>query len=148
VPPPLAKFAPGTVTGGRTPIHMSEPKMSYAAYATVQNAIETPRDLEIRAISHVTRQLTEANEPGAEAMTRIRALNSNVKLWSILVQDLSSPENGLPEKIKASYISLGMFAQRRSVAALTTSADLSTLIRLNTDILDALDHQRQASIAA
>ena len=122
--------------------------MSYAAYATVQNAIETPRDLEIRAVSHVTRQLTEANEPGAEPMARIRALNSNVKLWSILVEDLSSPNNALPEKIKSSYISIGLFAKRRSVAALTTSADLTTLIGLNRDILDALDHQRQASIAA
>jgi flagellar protein FlaF len=122
--------------------------MSYAAYATVQNAVETPRDLEIRAISHVTQQLTEANAPGAEAMTRIRALNSNAKLWSILIQDLSSPENALPETIKSSYISLGLFAQRTSVAALTAPADLSTLIGLNTDILDALDHQRQASLAA
>jgi flagellar biosynthesis activator protein FlaF len=122
--------------------------MSYAAYATVQNAAETPRDLEIRAIAHVTRQLTKANEPGAEAMTRIRALNGNVKLWSILIQDLSAPENGLPEAIKASYISLGMYANRTSVAALTTATDLSTLIGLNTDVLDALDHQRQASLAA
>jgi flagellar protein FlaF len=122
--------------------------MSYAAYANVQNAAETPRDLEIRAISHVTRQLTEANAPGAEALTRVHALNGNLKLWSILVQDLSNPANALPEKIKAAYISLGMFAQRASVTALTTAADLSTLIGLNTDVLDALYHQRQASLAA
>jgi flagellar protein FlaF len=122
--------------------------MSYTAYAAVQNAMETPRDLEIRAIAHVTRQLTEANAPGAEPLTRVRALNSNAKLWSILVQDLSTPENALPEMIKASYISLGLFAHRTSVAALTAPADLTTLIGLNTDILEALDQQRQASLAA
>ena len=37
--------------------------MTYAAYAGVQNAIESARDLEIRAISHITRQLIEANRP-------------------------------------------------------------------------------------
>jgi flagellar protein FlaF len=145
----MTTFRPGSLPRGGTPHFLRrEPKMSYTAYATVQNAVETPRDLEIRAISHVTRQLTEANLPSAEPLTRIRALNGNVKLWSILVQDLSNPENALPEKIKANYISLGLFAQRASVAALTTNVDLTTLIGLNTDILDALDQQRHASLAA
>jgi flagellar protein FlaF len=122
--------------------------MSYAAYAGVQQAVETPRDLEIRAISHITSQLIAANEPDAEPMTRIRALNGNVRLWSLLMQYLSEPDNALPDTIKASYISLGLFAHRTSVAALTAATDLSTLITINTDVLDALDHQRQASLAA
>jgi flagellar protein FlaF len=122
--------------------------MSYAAYAGAQQAAETPRDLEIRAISHITSQLLDANKPDAEPMSRIRALNGNVRLWSLLTEYLSDPANALPDSIKASYISLGVFARRTSVAALTTSTDLSTLIGLNTDVLEALDHQRQASLAA
>ncbi len=119
--------------------------MSYAAYAGVQNAVETPRDLEIRAISHITSQLVQANTPDAEPMTRVRALNGNLRLWSLLMEYLSDPANALPDTLKASYISLGMFAHRTSLAALTSATDLSGLIRINTDVLDALDHQRLAA---
>ena len=122
--------------------------MSYAAYAGVQQANETARDLEIRAISHITRQLTDANTPDAKPMDRIRALNGNIRLWSLLIADLYEPGNSLPDTLKATYISLGLFARRVSMAALTSAMDLSTLIRLNTDILDALHQQRQARIAA
>jgi flagellar protein FlaF len=120
--------------------------MSYAAYASVQAAIETPRDLEIRAISHITRQLVDANTAEAEPLDRARALNGNIRLWTMLVEDLSDPGNALPDAIKASYISLGLFANRTSVAALTAAgSDLSSLIRINVDLLEALDHQRQAA---
>jgi flagellar biosynthesis regulator FlaF len=122
--------------------------MSYAAYAGAQNASENSRDLEIRTISHITRQLVDANSRDAEPLTRIRALNGNVRLWSLLIEDLSDPGNALPETLKGSYISLGIFARRASLGALTETSDLSTLIKINTDVLDALDHQRQASLAA
>lgn len=120
--------------------------MSYAAYAGAQKASETPRDLEMRAVSHVTRQLVNANEPSTDPMSRIRALNNNIKLWSTLIEDLSEPGNALPDGLKASYISLGLFARRTSLAALSGGIDLSTLIRLNVDVLEALDHQRTATL--
>jgi flagellar protein FlaF len=121
--------------------------MSYNAYATVQQATEAPRDLEIRAVAFVTRQLTAANQPGAELMTRIRALNANMQMWTLLVDDLSQPDNALPEAIKARYISIGLFAKRHSLASLMDGSDLSVLIQLNTDILDALEYQRQSAAA-
>lgn len=119
--------------------------MSYAAYASTQKATEGPRDLEIRAISHVTGKLAAANDPGVEPLDRIRALNGNIQLWSILTRDLADPGNALPAPIKASYLSIGAFARKASVAALNTKADLSTLIRINTDILEALESQRRAA---
>jgi flagellar protein FlaF len=121
--------------------------MTYAAYAGVQNAIESARDLEIRAISHITRQLIEANHSGVEPLTRTRALNGNIRLWSLLMQDLHSPGNALPDVIKARYISLGLFARRNSLKAIQNEADLAPLIRLNTDVLEALDRQRQSQAA-
>ena len=121
--------------------------MSYAAYAGVQQASEAPRDLEIRAIAHVTRQLTEADQPGAELMSRIRALNANAKLWGLLIDDLSNPDNGLPDGLKARYMSLGLFARRLSLHLMTAPGGLATLVQLNTDVLDALGHQRSRAAA-
>jgi flagellar protein FlaF len=119
--------------------------MSYAAYAGVQNATESARDLEIRAISHITRNLIEANKPGTDALARTRALNGNIRLWSLLMQDLNSPGNALPDAIKARYISLGLFARRNSLRAIQNNTDLAPLIRINTDVLEALDRQRQVA---
>ena len=122
--------------------------MSYAAYAARQSANETPRDLEIRAISHVTRQLADANKPGADKIDRVRALNGNSKLWSLLMQDLQEPANLLPDMLKARYISLGIFAQTSSVEAMTNDKDLSAVIAINNDVLDALNLQKPATAPA
>jgi flagellar biosynthesis regulator FlaF len=119
--------------------------MSYAAYAKIQQVNESGRDLEIRAISHITRQLIDGNKPDAKPLTRIRALNGNIRLWTLLLNELLNPGNGLPESIKTSYIRLGRFARRTSVKALTRKQDLSILIRINTDVLDALHQQRAAA---
>lgn len=116
--------------------------MSHAAYAESQKAAESGRDLEIRAISHITRQMTEVNQPSADPIARTRALNGNIRLWSLLMQDLANPGNALPEPIKSSYMAIGQFAHRASLAALPRASSLDTLIRINTDILDALHHQR------
>lgn len=119
--------------------------MSYAAYATVQNAVETPRDLEVRAIAHITRQLVHANTAGATPLDRTRALNGNIRLWSLLMEDLADPGNALPDTVKANYISLAIFARKASLKAITGPGDLAPLIRINTDVLDALTQQRMAA---
>ena len=122
--------------------------MTYSAYADTQHAAESPRELEIRAISFITRQLTEANGPVADRMARIRALNGNAKLWSLLVNDLSNPDNALPAPLKASYLSIGAFVRRASITALFDDSDLSTLIQINTDVLEALNYQQYAQTVA
>ena len=122
--------------------------MSHSAYTKLRSATESGCDLEIRAISHVTRQLADANTPSTEPMTRIRALNGNIQLWTLLMQDLNDPGNALPAPIKARYVSIGLYARRASVTALSKATDLTTLIRLNTDVLDALDCQYKRSVTA
>ena len=121
--------------------------MSYQSYAAQAKASESPRDLEIRAVSFVTRQLIEANTTGGDLLARIRALNANMRLWAVMVEDLSQPGNALPTAIKARYVSLGSFAKRHSVASLMDGSDMSTLIQINTDVLEAFEHQRK-SVAA
>ena len=119
--------------------------MSYAAYARIQQVNENGRDLEIRAISHITRQLVDASKPDADALARVRALNGNIRLWTLLLNELLNPGNRLPDTIKTNYIRIGRFARRTSLAALTRKLELTPLIRINTDLLEALDQQRAAA---
>ena len=122
--------------------------MSYNAYANLQQATESPRDLEIRAIAFVTKNLADANRPDVAPLDRIRALNGNLKLWSLLTNDLLNPNNGLPEALKASYLRIGRFAKRASAEALLRPCNLAPLIQINTDVLDALNYQARVQAAA
>jgi len=121
--------------------------MTYKVYAGIQKAHESPRDLEIRAISHITRQLVEADQPQSDPIDRIKALNGNMRLWSLLTQDLANPGNQLPDTIKANYIALGRFVIRASLSSLVKRDSLKTLIQINMDVLEAL-HQQQMACAA
>jgi flagellar protein FlaF len=122
--------------------------MTYAAYSAVQQASESPRELEMRAVADVTRRLENANKPGASAIDRVKALYWNNRMWSIFIQDLATPSNPLPEKLRGSYISLGLFVQRQCAAAMIGNRDISTLITINRDLLEALDSQGRPAAAA
>ena len=89
--------------------------------------------------------MSDCDRPGADPVERTRALNGNIRLWSLLMADLEGPGNGLPDAVRGGYIALGRFARRASVSALRNGGSLKTLISLNTDILDALGHQRAAA---
>jgi flagellar biosynthesis regulator FlaF len=119
--------------------------MSHAACVSMQKAAEGPRGLEIHAISHVTGKLVAANDPGVEPLDRTHALNGNVRLWSLLTQDLSNTANALLTPIKASCLSIGIYVRKANLSATDNKTDLSTLNRINKDILDALKLQRRAA---
>jgi len=122
--------------------------MSYARYAAVQASVEGPREREIRAFATVTRALTEAEAYTRAApdyaAKRMSALHKNIRLWALLQADLLHDGNALPAQLKALLISLAIFAQKRSNAAMTDDSSLRSLIDLNQDMAEALAAQRQA----
>jgi flagellar protein FlaF len=123
--------------------------MTYAAYSQVQQASESPRDLEIRAVADITRRLENANKPDANPIERVKALYWNNRMWTIFIRDLAEPTNKLPEKLRGSYISLGLFVQRHCAAAMAGNRDISALITINRDLLEALDQQgRESQVAS
>ena len=69
----------------------------------------------------------------AEALLYIR------RLWTFFVEDLASPRNGLPEKLRAELISIGLWiigeADRIRQQG---STDVAELVAINTVIRDAL----------
>jgi flagellar biosynthesis regulator FlaF len=70
-------------------------------------------------------------------------------MWTIFIRDLAEPTNKLPEKLRGSYISLGLFVQRHCAAAVAGNRDISALITINRDLLEALDQQgRESQVAS
>jgi flagellar protein FlaF len=117
--------------------------MSAARYAAAQNAAATPREIELRAFRYVNGLLTGA----ADVPARVAALGKTSQLWSLLITDLASDGNALPDDLKARLISLGLWAQREAAARMVDEASLAPLIELHRDMIAGLEAQA-ANLAA
>ena len=53
--------------------------------------------------------LEEARDEGAYSFKGIEAVHFTSRLWVIVIEDLGSPQNGLPPQLRASLISTGIY---------------------------------------
>lgn len=84
--------------------------MYHVRYAEVldDNSRES-RSHERRALAHAIELLRAAEKQGRRSREAIEALLFVTRLWSVLLEDLASPENGLPEALRANLISVGIW---------------------------------------
>ena len=99
--------------------------------------VRTDRDNEYMVVSRVTRLLQNAVDSG-DRLAEIRAAHSNNELWIALAADLASPGNALPDKLKASLISLAMFSIRHGRKVLNENASVGPLLEINMRIMKGL----------
>ena len=107
--------------------------------AVIEDSAREARGREQQALNHgiaLLKRFQSGDIPsseGAEALLYIR------RLWTFFVEDLSSPRNGLPEKLRAELISIGLWiigeADRIRQQG---STDVAELVTINTVIRDAL----------
>ena len=82
-------------------------------------------------------QLQKGELPHGEE--RIEGLLYVRRLWVIFIQDLGHPENGLPDKLRADIISIGLWVIKEADRLLQEkSNDMMQLIEINRLIRDAL----------
>ena len=110
--------------------------MSVAAYQQANRNSETPRQTEYRAFAIFTRALEEAEAEGSIAV--VKAVADNRQLWLTLQIDLASSENKLPKELKAQLISIAIWVDRYSNAAMKGEASLDPLISVNKQIMEGL----------
>ena len=113
--------------------------MSLQAYQQAAQRAESPRDTEYRLFTEVTRALMDAEGADASDLkTRVAALDWNRRLWTALAADCASPQNALPEGVRASIISLAMFVSRHTSHTIRSGAGLELLIEVNRMIMQGL----------
>lgn len=84
--------------------------MYQAGYAEVlDDAGPVARSHERRALDRAIELLTLAEQRGRRSREAIEALLFTDRLWSVFLEDLASPENGLPRELRASLISIGVW---------------------------------------
>ena len=116
--------------------------MSLKAYQTAQQRVETPREIEYRLFSQVTRALIEIQDlPRHEIARRMDALDWNRRVWSFMAADCANPDNALPENLRASIISLSPWVGRYSSEVMQKGEDVEPLIDINRTIMQGLAGQ-------
>ncbi|WP_206455296.1 flagellar biosynthesis regulator FlaF [Aurantimonas marina] len=85
------------------------------SYAEVAQDVEVDaRDRERQALDHSIALLKSAEASGPRSRDAIEAIYTTRSLWAILVEDLASAENGLPEALRAELISIGLWIMREA----------------------------------
>ncbi len=74
----------------------------------VQDGSANARQRECSAIAHSIALLVEAQDSGVKSKETVLALHFGRRLWEMLLMDLASAENGLPNALKADLISVGI----------------------------------------
>ncbi|CAH2600374.1 conserved protein of unknown function [Rhodovastum atsumiense] len=110
---------------------------SLSYFRTPQLGGASPQETEILAFGLCNDRLGKA----ATARERIEALHKTHQLWSLLVTDLQSEGNRLPDVLKRQLIALGFWAMAYSTRAMTAAMSLQPLIDVHQNIIDGLRAQ-------
>ncbi|MFM8747617.1 MAG: flagellar biosynthesis regulator FlaF [Aestuariivirga sp.] len=82
--------------------------------AMLEDTTEQIRDNERRAFDTAISKLRLAQQAGRGTRESVDALLFVNRLWTILLEDLADQGNGLPDSLKASLISIGIWMLRRA----------------------------------
>jgi flagellar protein FlaF len=110
-------------------------------FRTPQLGGATPRETEILAFGLCNDRLAKADT----SRTRIEALHKTHQLWSVLVRDLQSPGNSLPENLKQQLVSLGIWAMMYCTRGIPEDLPVQPLIDVNRNMIDGLRAQLGAA---
>jgi flagellar biosynthesis activator protein FlaF len=106
----------------------------------VDDSPQAMRAQEGRALDQVLELLRAAAKAGHGSRELVTALFQLRRLWSVFLDDLNSPENGLPDALHAGIISIGIWVNKE-IDRIRSGAthDLSPLIEINQIIRDGLN---------
>ena len=116
------------------------------AYKKALNKTASSRNAEYRLLAQVTAALIEAKEADgdmrknpAKMKMLAHALNWNNEVWSTFMDDCRSEDNKLPEKLRGGILSLGIWVNKETQAAMNGDVGLDALISVNRDIMMGLE---------
>lgn len=109
------------------------------AYSAAKAPTRTVKNLEYDAIARITHRLVAASGKGPDGFnTLVAALTDNRKLWTILMADIASPANKLPQELKEHLVYLTEFTNQHTSKVLDRKADVRPLVDINTAIMRGL----------
>lgn len=85
------------------------------SYADIQNdLVADAKEREKLLLARSIDLLTAASTVGTGSREALDALLFTNRLWTAFIEDLGSPENGLPRELRANLISIGLWLLRET----------------------------------
>jgi flagellar protein FlaF len=72
------------------------------------------REQERTALDRTIAMLQDAEQKGTSSREAIEAIFYVRKLWGIFIEDLAKGDNGLPPKLRADLVSIGLWVMRET----------------------------------
>ena len=112
----------------------------FAYNEVMEESPATMRASEGQAMDRVIAMLRAARDRGAESREAVEALFYLRRLWSIFMNDLTGPDNELPDQMRRGLVSIGLWIGKEieRLRAGQTS-DLTPIIEINEIIRDGLN---------
>jgi flagellar protein FlaF len=118
---------------------LETPMYEFSYNEVVDDSRQVMRARERSAMDRVIAMLRAARDKGENSREAIEAIFYLRRLWAIFLDDLRSPENELPEQLRAGIVSIGIWMNKeidRFRAGQTK--DLTPIIEINEIIRDGL----------
>jgi flagellar protein FlaF len=97
------------------------------------------REQERSALERSIALLQEAEQKGPQSREAIEAIYFVRRLWGIFIEDLAKSENGLPQKLRADLVSVGLWVMRETEEIrLGRSSNFTALIDVSRTISEGL----------
>lgn len=97
------------------------------------------RERERSVLDAAIKKLAVAKIRGARSPESFEATDYIRQLWTVFIADLSNGENALPESLRASLISIGLWIRREvDLIDRGDSANFDGLIEINQIVMDGL----------
>ena len=113
--------------------------MSLQAYKSAAQQAESPRDIEYRLFSQVTRALMDASALDETCVgQRMEALDWNRQVWAALAGDCAAEGNRLPDATRANIITLSLWVDRHTAAVFRREEAFAPLIEINRIVMQGL----------
>ncbi|MET4799869.1 flagellar biosynthesis regulator FlaF [Bradyrhizobium sp. LB11.1] len=114
--------------------------MTFEAYETVvEDSGYEARRRERQALSLGIDRLERLQKERYSTEDQVQSLLYVRRLWTIFIEDLAHPENGLPEQLRADIISIGLWVVKEADRLREEgSNDVMQLVEINRMIRDAL----------
>lgn len=114
--------------------------MYHKSYAIIaQESRQNYRRLEREALEQAIGEIRAASKHGPMSIESIKANARMRRLWSVLMSDLANDDNALPNELRASLISIGIWVQRELENIDAGKSDnFAGVIEINQMIADGL----------
>lgn len=111
-----------------------------ARYDEIGSPIKDHRSAEAQLLQKLTSMLMATTETGTESSFQglVSAISENQKFWQQIALDLADDENGMPDDLRASLLSLAGFVLRYSSTVLNGNGAVEPLIEINRHVIRGL----------